>query len=117
MIEVVIMTALKAATDVNSYMEIPEEPEDSYTVIQRTGGEQRGAERRTAVIAVQSYAQTLLDAAILNEKVLNAMQERQYQDNEITICQLNSNYNYSDPENRRYRYQAVFDLVYFTKED
>ena len=116
MIEVVIMNALEAATNVNAYMEIPEESENTYIVIQRAGGEQRGSRMRTAVIAVQSYAQTLLDAAILNESVLNAMQELQYQDNEITICQLNSNNNSTDPETRRYRYQAVFDLVYF-KED
>lgn len=117
MIEKTILNALETATGVNAYMEIPEEDEESFVVLERTGGGQRGAERRTAVFAVQSYAKTLYDAAALNEKVLNAMQDLQYQDNEITICQLNSNYNFTDPEAKRYRYQAVFDLVYFIKEE
>lgn len=117
MIEGVILDALENATGVHAYMEIPEETEDRFIVAERTGGSQRGAERRTAVFAVQSYALTLYDAAALNEQVLNAMQNLQYEDNEITICQLNSNYNFTDPETKRYRYQAVFDLVYFIKED
>ena len=117
MIEETILEALETATGVNAYMEIPEEDENSFIVVQRTGGEQRGSQRRTAVIAVQSYAKTLYEAASLNEQVLNTMQKLQYQDNEITTCQLNSNYNYTDPETRRRRYQAVFDLVYFIEED
>lgn len=116
MIEEVILEALETGTNVNAYMEIPEEQEESFVVLERTGGGQRGAQMRTAVFAVQSYAPTLLAAATLNEKVLNAMQELQYQENEITTCQLNSTYNFTDPETRRYRYQAVFDLVYFIEE-
>ena len=117
MIEETILAALETGTGVNAYMEIPEESETTFVVLQRTGGGQRGAERRTAVFAVQSYAPTLLEAATLNEQVLNIMQDLQYQNNEITTCQLNSNYNFSDPETKRRRYQAVFDLVYFIKED
>lgn len=116
MIETTILNALETATNVGAFMEIPENTPDSFIVVERTGGGQRGAERRTAVFAVQSYGPTLLDAATLNEQVLNAMQALQYQNNEITTCQLNSNYNFTDPEAKRYRYQAVFDLVYF-KED
>ena len=50
MIESIILTALGAATSVNAYMEIPEQPEDSYLVVQRTGGAQRGSQKRTAVL-------------------------------------------------------------------
>lgn len=117
MIEKTIMTALETATNVSAYMEVPEEASDAFIVVERTGGGQMGAQRRTALIAVQSYGATLLAAATLNEQVLNVMQNLQYQDNEITTCQLNSNYNFTDTETRRYRYQAVFDLVYFIKED
>lgn len=117
MIESTILAALETATGLHAYMEIPETTEDKFIVVERTGGQQRGAEMRTAVFAVQSYAKTLYEAAALNEQVLDAMQKLQYQDNEITICQLNSNYNFTDPETRRYRYQAVFNLVYFIEED
>lgn len=117
MIEKIILAALETGTNVNAYMEIPEETEESFIVLSRNGGGQRGSQMRTAVFATQSYGKTLLEAAALNEKVLDVMQSLQYQDNEIITCQLNSNYNFTDPETKRYRYQAVFDLVYFIKED
>ena len=31
----------------------------------------------------------------------------------ISRARLNSDYNFTDPAKKHYRYQAVFDLVYF----
>ena len=33
--------------------------------------------------------------------------------NDTSKCELNSDYNYTDTARKRYRYQAVFDIVYF----
>ena len=68
---------------------------------------------RTATVAVQSYGPTMLDAAALNEQVLDIMSEIQYRENTIISCVLNSTYNFTDTRTKRYRYQAVYDLVYF----
>lgn len=113
MIEEMILAAIEAATTVHAYMEVPEDAPTSFCVIERTGGGQRGHEMRDATIAVQSYGETLLEAATLNEAVLNVMQELPFSEAKLVTCQLNSNYNFTDTETRRYRYQAVFDLVYF----
>ena len=32
---------------------------------------------------------------------------------EVGSCELNSDYNYTDGTKKEYRYQAVFDLVYY----
>jgi hypothetical protein len=68
---------------------------------------------RTATVAVQSYGPTMLDAAALNEQVLDLMREIQYRENSIISCEVNSTYNFTDTRTKRYRYQTVIDLVYF----
>ncbi len=113
MIEEIILRALQGGTDVPAYTEMPEDKEMPFCIIERTGGGQRGHEQRTATVAVQSYGETLLEAAELNEQVLDVMRELQYTENSIISCELNSNYNFTDTRTKRYRYQAVFDLVYF----
>lgn len=113
MIEEIILRALQSGTDAPAYTEMPEDKEMPFCIIERTGGGQRGHEQRTAKVAVQSYGETLLEAAELNEQVLDVMRELQYTENSIISCELNSNYNFTDTRTKRYRYQAVFDLVYF----
>lgn len=113
MLETILLRALETATGCAAYMEAPEDKPERYFVLERTGGGERGSEMRTAVVAVQSYGPTLLDAAALNEQVLDLMSEIQYRENSIISCELNSTYNFTDTRTKRYRYQAVFDLVYF----
>lgn len=98
-------------TLVSAYMEVPEQITDrEYVVIEKTGG--RSTEGlRTATIAVQSYAPSLYDAAVLNERVVELMGDIVGKKN-IFSCTLNSNYNFTDTKTKRYRYQAIFDLVY-----
>ena len=113
MIEKTILNALQRGTGVPGYMEIPENTPQYYIVIEKTGGGQRGHEQRTATVAVQAYAPTLEEAARLNEEILNIMRELQFEEDEVISCELNSDYNYTDQRTKRYRYQAVFNLVYF----
>lgn len=113
MIEEIILHALERGTGVPVYMEMPVDPPDAFCIIERTGGGQRGPEQRAALVAVQSYGQTLLEAAELNETVLDIMRELQYEELSVINCELNSAYNFTDENTKRYRYQAVFDLVYF----
>ncbi len=113
MIEKTVMDYLEAKLAVPVSLEVPESPSGKYIVIQKTGGGQRGHEMRSAVMAVQTFGDTLYDAAELNEQVLNCMEEMQYTSSTVISCILNSSYNFTDLETKRYRYQAVFDLVYF----
>ena len=51
-------------------------------------------------------------AAELNEKLKQVI-ENMVELNEISGIHLNSDYNFTDTETKKYRYQAVFDINYF----
>ena len=72
-------------------------------------------EQLQITVAIQSYAGTLYDTAVLNEQV-KATMENIIDRNDISKCTLNSDYNYTDTARKKYRYQAVYDIVYFKEE-
>ena len=110
MIELIVLNYLSEALDVPVSMEVPEKPAERFVVLEKVGS---GVSDHinTAMLAVQSYASTLYDAALLNEQVKQAMEAIITLD-AISRCALNSDYNYTDTASKRYRYQAVFDLIY-----
>jgi hypothetical protein len=55
---------------------------------------------------------SLCGAALLNEKVKEKMEKITELD-DICKCDLNSDYNYTDTNRKKYRYQAVFDIVHY----
>lgn len=111
MIEKVILDHL-TNEGVTAFLEIPEGGgTPPFCVIERTGGGQENY-LHLATIAIQSYGASLYLAASLNEQV------RQIMDGitvlpEITACDLNSDYNFTDTAKKQYRYQAVYDIVYY----
>lgn len=111
MIEKIILDYLSEVLTVPVYMEEPKAPPESYVVIEKTGSGRNNMICR-AMIAVQSYGGTLYEAAVLNDEVKQAMYDA-VEINEISRCELNSDYNFTDPETHRYRYQAVFDIVHY----
>lgn len=111
MIEAVVLDYLSGCLQVPVYMEVPENPPDTYVVIEKTGS---GRENwiDSAVMAIQSYAASLYEVATLNEQVKAAM-DAIIELPEISRSELNSDYNYTDTTTKRYRYQAVYDLVHY----
>ncbi len=111
MIEKTILDYLSDVLSVPVYLEVPEEPSDSFVLLEKTGSS-RTNWVCAATMALQSYGPSLYDAAVLNETVKVAM------DGAITldvICaaRLNSDYNFTDTATKRYRYQAVYDVTYY----
>ena len=111
MIELTILNYLEKKLEVPVYMEDPNEVIESYVLIEKTGSG-GNAHLKNAVIAIQSYAPTLYQAALLNEKVKEAM-EKIIELNSVTRCDLNSDYNYTDTSKKQYRYQAIFDITHY----
>ena len=111
MIEKTVLDYLNQVLKIPAYMEEPEDPPVSYVLIEKTGGGCSEHIKR-ATIAIQSYAVSLYKAAELNETVKNAMEDI-IKLPDVCRCDLNSDYNFTDPETHRYRYQAVFDLVHY----
>jgi len=111
MIEKTVQDYLKARMKIPVVMEEPKSPPVSYVVIEKTG--EGGRDHiGDATIAIQSYAGSLYEASALNEQVKRVMKDIAMLD-QISKCQLNASYNFTDPETKRYRYQAVFDIVFY----
>ena len=64
----------------------------------------------TYTIAVQSYADTLLDAAVLSTIARHYMEDM-ISDPDIASVRFNTDYNFTDTTTKRYRYQALFDIT------
>lgn len=110
-IEKIIINWLNENLDVKAFAEEPQNPPSSYVLIQKTSNVLNNYVNRS-VIVIQSYAESKYKSAMLNEKVKNAMFEI-IKLQEITHCKLNNDYDYTDSETKRYRYQAVFDITYY----
>lgn len=112
MIEIIVLDYLTEKTGIPIYMEEPEKPIGyPFIVIEKTSSGIDNHIKR-ATFAVQSYDTSLYKAAQLNEVIKEIMLDIVSLD-EISKSELNSDYNYTDTERKRYRYQAVFDLVHY----
>lgn len=108
MVETIILNYLSDRLAVHVCMEIPAE-NPPFVLIEKVGGGERDM-IQTATLAIQSYAESMYQAAALNEQVKTAMRDAVTLDS-ISHCELNSDYNYTDTAKKEYRYQAVFDIV------
>jgi hypothetical protein len=112
MIEKTILSRLTNNLDCGVYMEKPRNPaERSYVVIELTG--QREEEHITqSTFAFQTYGESLLKAAELRDEVKAAVKTLIELD-EVARVDLNSSYNFTDPQTKEYRYQTVFDITHY----
>ena len=111
MIEKIILDYLSQELSVPVYMERPESPPAQYVIIEKTGSAKRN-QIYDATLAIQSYAPSMFEAAVLNETVKEAM-ESAISLSEICRVGLNSDYNFTDTAMKAYRYQAVFDITHY----
>lgn len=111
MIETIIREYLLEELDVPVYIDVPANPGDRYVVIERTGGGEN-EHIRSATIAVQSYGPRKTSAAELHEQILSTLPGIATGVT-VSACDLNAEYDYTDTQTKRYRYQAVFDIVYY----
>ena len=113
MIEKTILDYLNSVLTQPVWMEIPKgEPLPAEYVLLEKTGSSRKDHINYATLAIQSYADSMYAAAVLNEAVKAAM------DASITLdaigkAKLNSDYNFTDTETKKYRYQAVYDITHY----
>ena len=115
MIETALIRYLNDKLNVEAYAEYPEDAPAQFVLMEKSGSGIFDRLSR-ATIALQSYADDLLDAMKLNEQVKEAMDELPWEVDGVTRSKLNSDYNFTDTSTRKYRYQAVYDITYY-KED
>lgn len=110
MIEIVLLNYLKEVLLVDVFMEIPPDPPETYVRIEKTGSSEEEY-IETATFALQSYADSMYEAALLNREVIDKMRKIITLD-EVFKVKLNSDYNFTDPSTKKYRYQCIFDITY-----
>lgn len=98
-----------------AYVTVPDvkKPSNDYgfIVIEKTGSSIDNF-ICTSTIAIQSYADTLYKAAVINENVKKVIQ--MCVDEDVIIqAKLNSDYNFTDSSTKQPRYQAVFDIIHY----
>ena len=111
MIETTVQDFLLNRLGVPVTMEVPEGASGTFVVLEKTGSSRQNYIRR-ATLAVQSYAPTLLSAAQLDDRVIEAMLALP-ELNRVAACRLERDYNFTDTETNKYRYQAVFAVTYY----
>lgn len=110
MIEKIVLDYLSANTNISCYTERNGQ-KGKYIVIEKVGGGETNHIKR-ASIAVQSLADSMYEAAELNEEI-KAIMKGIIELPEVSSCRLDSDYNFTDTAAKKYRYQAVFDLVHY----
>ena len=110
MIETIVLDYLSSVLPEPCSLEVPERPPARFVVLEKTGSSRENY-INTASFAVQSYAPSLFEAAELNERVKAAMDDL-IQLPDIISSDLDSDYNFTDTSTKRYRYQAVYDIIY-----
>ena len=111
MVEKTILDHLTERLKVKVYMEMPERPPKSYVIIEKVGSSQSNL-IDTASFAIQSYGASMLDAAELNLSVKEAMSDLIIHE-DIVSCKPTTDYNFTDPTTKRYRYQALYEITHY----
>lgn len=92
-------------------LEKPENGKGEYVVVEKTGGSE-DTHIYSSVIAIQSYADSLYAAAVLNEKVKEHMPDI-VECVDVTECKYNTDYNFTDPTTKAYRYQVIYQITHY----
>lgn len=112
MIEKIVLDYLKSKMDVPVVLEIPPAPPEKFVLIQKTGSSVENF-LYSSTLALQSYAASKYEAAVLNELVKSSMDALPAYVDDVTKSKLNSDYDFTDVTSKRYRYQAVYDVVHY----
>lgn len=110
MIEEIIKSYLNRNLLVPAFLETEDIMPKRYVLFEKTGSSKKNCINGTT-FTFQSYAESLYEAAKLNEEVKTVV-ENLIVLNEISKAKLVTDYNYTDNSTKKYRYQAVFDIKY-----
>lgn len=114
MIETILYNFLSEQLSTPVFTEIPSNPPSSFYLIEKTGGSQKNNIKR-ATVTIQSYGTSLYNAANLNEILKETIlaADGLIMLNSIVSVDLTADYNFTDTTTKRYRYQAVLEIVHY----
>jgi hypothetical protein len=111
MIELIVKNYLSTKLEIPIVFEHQQNLPKKFILIQKTSGSRENF-LNSSTVAIQSYAESMFESAKLNEKIKNLMYDL-ITISEVSKVKLNSDYNFTDTETKRYRYQAIFDIYHY----
>lgn len=111
MIELTVKEFLEQRLPVPVYMEFPQNPELQFVVLRKTDSTRENRVDSAKLVA-DSYAESLYEAALLNEQIKNTL-DALTELPEICSSDRVTDYPFIDTKNKRYRYQAVQSVTHY----
>lgn len=111
MIEVTVMDHLAIRLDVPVYLEFPKNAPDRFLVL-KVENNPRENLLDSAMLVVDSYGASMVDAATLNTMVKRTLDDLVDLPS-ISASKRGGDYPAFDMKNKRYRYQAVQNITYY----
>lgn len=111
MIEELLIAELNTRLRFPIYTSVPGEMPERFYVLQKTGSRFED-QIKQSTIAIQSYGKNLYEAMTMNEDLKSVMLSLNELD-KISAVDLNGDYNYTDTQTKRNRYQAVFVITHY----
>lgn len=116
MIEVLVLSYLKSALDVPVYALMPDLSKNKEFVLIEKTFESDTNQLKECNIAIQSYADSLYNAILLDHKVQKSMKSFDSVNN-IASVHLTNDYNFTDTTTKKYRYQAIYKIKYYEEDN
>lgn len=110
MIEKIIADYIKNKIKVYTALETPQNPPKRFIIVEKVGSGRENFINR-ATLAIKSHAETLYEAAVLNELIKSIMEDAKNLI-DISKAELEGDYPFNDTALKQYRYQAVYTIYY-----
>lgn len=110
--QIVIAYLTEVLEDIPVSGMVPSPMPEAFVTVEKTGSTERNF-ITSATLAVQSWAETQEEAMTLNETVKTAMRSITALTT-VSACRCSTDYNYTDTTTKRCRYQALFEVVYYS---
>lgn len=111
MVELLVKQLIEQKASVPVFLERQVNEPAEFFLIEKIGSSKTN-HLESSTFAIQSYAQSLYQAARLNTEIKNII-ESMIENHNIVSINLNSDYNYTDTETKKYRYQAVYEIKHY----
>lgn len=115
MIEKIAVKYLNSKLSSPAYAGEPDRKEGNYVTIEKTGT-QRYLYAERSTLSVVSWADSILEAAKLNEEVKEQMLLLPESEETVAECELSSDAFFSDTVLKKYGYQAFYEIDHIWKE-
>lgn len=111
MIELIVKEFAEQKLTVPVFMEFPHDPPERFVVLKK-GDSGRENLINSAMLVADSYAESLWEAAKLNEQVKTVL-DNLIQLDTVSSSRRGGDYPAFDTKNKRHRYQAVQNITHY----